>query len=158
MKSYYYGQVKVMSRGPLLHDLVILVEDAKINREYAVHWNYTNNVANDPIMYSVPDTISQQIANAKVLISVYSPNKKLTAKEIMDKVFDLMEAQSDFLKACDKLNIIGTGDKEEKKALGMYAQKRNPEHAGAFFPIYLKQDHAFDKYVMRRIRPTGNIL
>lgn len=56
-----------------------------------------NFLADGPIMYSKPDTISKQLANANVLISVYSPNNVLTAKDIMDNIGDLMEAQSDFL-------------------------------------------------------------
>lgn len=56
-----------------------------------------NFLADGPIMYSEPDTISRQIANAQVLVSVFSPNKVLSAAEVMDKIYDLMQAQSEFL-------------------------------------------------------------
>lgn len=56
-----------------------------------------NFLADGPIMYSVPDTISRKIANANVLVSVFSPNKALSAAEVMDKIYDLMEAQSKYL-------------------------------------------------------------
>lgn len=56
-----------------------------------------NFLADGPIMYSVPDTITQQIANARVLVAVYSPNKVLSAEEVMVNITDLMLAQSEFL-------------------------------------------------------------
>lgn len=56
-----------------------------------------NFLADGPIMYSRPDTITKKLANANVLVSVYSPNAVLTAKDIMDNISDLMEAQSEFL-------------------------------------------------------------
>ncbi|RED94614.1 M61 family metallopeptidase [Marinoscillum furvescens] len=56
-----------------------------------------NFLADGPIMYSEPDTITRQIANAEVLVAVYSPNKALSAQEVMDNVYDLMEAQASYL-------------------------------------------------------------
>lgn len=56
-----------------------------------------NYLADGPIMYSVPDTITKEIANAKILVSLYSPNHMLTAKDVMDNLYDLMEAQSQYL-------------------------------------------------------------
>jgi len=56
-----------------------------------------NFLADGPIMYCVPDTISKQIANAKILISVFSPNNVLSSADVMDRVYDLMIAQSKFL-------------------------------------------------------------
>lgn len=56
-----------------------------------------NFLADGPIMYSEPDTISKQIANAKVIVSVYSPNDVLSAKEVMENISDLMEAQAKYL-------------------------------------------------------------
>jgi predicted metalloprotease with PDZ domain len=54
-------------------------------------------LADGPIMYSRPDTVSQKIAGAKVLVSVYSPNKKVKATDVMDNIYDLMVAQSNYL-------------------------------------------------------------
>ena len=56
-----------------------------------------NFLADGPIMYSEPDTITKKIANAEVIVSVYSPNDVLSAADVMDKVYDLMEAQSQYL-------------------------------------------------------------
>ena len=56
-----------------------------------------NFLADGPILYCKPDTTSKQIANAEILVSVYSPNNVLTSKEIMDNITDLMIAQSKYL-------------------------------------------------------------
>ena len=56
-----------------------------------------NFLADAPIMYSVPDTVTKKIAGADILVSVYSPNKKLSAADVMDNIDELMEAQSKYL-------------------------------------------------------------
>ncbi len=56
-----------------------------------------NFLADGPLMYSVPDIVTKQLANAEILVSVFSPNKALSAQDVMDKISDLMEAQSKYL-------------------------------------------------------------
>lgn len=56
-----------------------------------------NFLADGPLMYSVPDMVTKQLANAEILVSVFSPNKALSAQDVMDKISDLMEAQSKYL-------------------------------------------------------------
>ncbi len=56
-----------------------------------------NYLADAPIMYCVPDTVSRMIAGAKVIVSLYSPNQKIRAAEVMDNIYDLMVAQSKYL-------------------------------------------------------------
>lgn len=58
--------------------------------------NY-NFLADAPIMYSKPDIVSKKIAGADILVSVYSPNKVLSAADVMDNVDELMEAQAKYL-------------------------------------------------------------
>ena len=58
--------------------------------------NY-NFFADAPLMYSVPDIISKEIAGANILVSVYSPNKVLSAQDVMDNIDELMEAQAKYL-------------------------------------------------------------
>lgn len=70
------------------------VVDMQTDIYYADDFNF---LADGPIMYSVPDTITKKIANAEIIVSVYSPNKILSAKDVMDNIYDLMEAQSKFL-------------------------------------------------------------
>lgn len=56
-----------------------------------------NFLADAPIMYCEPDTVSKEIAGANVLVSIYSPNSKLSASDVMDNIDDLMEAQAKYL-------------------------------------------------------------
>jgi predicted metalloprotease with PDZ domain len=45
-----------------------------------------------PILYSVPDTATVQVGNCRVLVSVYSPNRQINAKEIAQWMNDLLNA------------------------------------------------------------------
>jgi len=55
------------------------------------------DLADAPILYSVPDTTTLEVGGAEILVSVYSPNKVLSSTEIMDKVKDILNAQKDYL-------------------------------------------------------------
>jgi predicted metalloprotease with PDZ domain len=50
--------------------------------------NY-NRIVDNPIMYDIPDTATIRIGKTEILISVYSPNKKVSAAFIADK-FNVM--------------------------------------------------------------------
>lgn len=56
-----------------------------------------NFLADAPIMYCEPDTVTKTIAGADILVSVYSPNNRLKASDVMDNIDDLMEAQAKYL-------------------------------------------------------------
>ena len=56
-----------------------------------------NFLADSPIMYCEPDTVTREIAGAKIIVSVFSPNKKIGAADVMDNIYDLMVAQSKYL-------------------------------------------------------------
>jgi predicted metalloprotease with PDZ domain len=58
--------------------------------------NY-DRLIDSPLMYCKPDTAIIQVANAEVLISSYSPNGKINAKEIANSVRDILMAQNKFL-------------------------------------------------------------
>ncbi|MDH5609695.1 MAG: peptidase M61 [Cyclobacteriaceae bacterium] len=58
--------------------------------------NY-NFLADAPILYCRPDTVTKKLAGADILVAVYSPNGVLKAREVMDKLNDLMEAQAQYL-------------------------------------------------------------
>ena len=58
--------------------------------------NY-NFLADGPIMYCKPDTAIKKIDGAEIIISLYSPNGKLTAAEVMNNLNDLIEAQTAYL-------------------------------------------------------------
>lgn len=54
-------------------------------------------LADSPIMYSVPDTATVKIGGAEILVSVYSPNKLLTADFVMQNIQQILEAQKNYL-------------------------------------------------------------
>jgi predicted metalloprotease with PDZ domain len=56
-----------------------------------------NRIADSPIMYSEPDTSSIHIGDAEVLISVYSPNKKVHAAFLAKHLDTLLQAQAKYL-------------------------------------------------------------
>ncbi len=58
--------------------------------------NYMD-VVDSPIMYNVPDTVTLKVGNADVLISVYSKNKSVTAKEISKDINEILEHQRNYL-------------------------------------------------------------
>lgn len=67
----------------------------------------------------------------------------------------LCEIAIDFL----KLPATGT-DKEALKKIGLFVQSNNHglKHPGAMFPWNLRKLDAVEKYVMKYIRPTGNVI
>ncbi|MEM9983198.1 MAG: peptidase M61, partial [Bacteroidota bacterium] len=55
------------------------------------------NLSDMPIMYCEPDTTSLAVGGAEVMVAVYSPNKMLTAQEVMSNVKELLLAQKAYL-------------------------------------------------------------
>jgi predicted metalloprotease with PDZ domain len=58
--------------------------------------NY-DKLVDSPLMYSAPDTALIKVANTEVLVASYSPNNKVTAKEIATSISEVLEAQNQFL-------------------------------------------------------------
>ncbi|MGZ4043183.1 MAG: M61 family metallopeptidase [Bacteroidia bacterium] len=56
-----------------------------------------HNLVDSPIMYYQPDTTTIMVANTKVLVSCYSPNKKVTANFVAKNLQQLLNAQKDYL-------------------------------------------------------------
>lgn len=50
-----------------------------------------------PIMYNIPDTTEIEVGGAKILISIYSPGKKIHSAEIAEKIKPLLNAQKEYL-------------------------------------------------------------
>lgn len=55
------------------------------------------DLVDSPILYSQPDTTTIQVANTKVLVSSYSPNKLISSKFIARTLTELLNAQRDYL-------------------------------------------------------------
>lgn len=68
--------------------------DSRIDK-YSVE-NY-DRLIDSPLMYSKPDTAIIKIGGSEVLISCYSPNAKITAKEIANTVREVLTAQAQYL-------------------------------------------------------------
>lgn len=56
-----------------------------------------NRIVDNPIMYNIPDTTVIKVGKATVLVSVYSPNKKVTSEFIAKRLNNLLLAQSKYL-------------------------------------------------------------
>src|SRR4051812_21729915 len=56
-----------------------------------------NRIVDNPFMYDVPDTTFIKVGNTDVLISVYSPTKKITSKFLAEKLDTLLQAQGKYL-------------------------------------------------------------
>jgi predicted metalloprotease with PDZ domain len=56
-----------------------------------------NRIVDNPIMYDVPDTTVIKVGNTDVLISVYSPTKKVTSAFLAGKLSTLLQAQGKYL-------------------------------------------------------------
>jgi predicted metalloprotease with PDZ domain len=51
----------------------------------------------NPIMYTIPDTASVMVNNTQILLSLYSPNKKVNASYLIEHTKELFEAQGEYL-------------------------------------------------------------
>ncbi len=58
--------------------------------------NY-DELVDSPLMYNKTDTAVIHVANTEVLIGVYSPTGKITAKQISESIREVLMAQKDFL-------------------------------------------------------------
>lgn len=66
------------------------------NTDYYNPVNYFD-LHDNPMMYAIPDTASVMVNNTKVLLSVYSPNKKITASYLAEHTRELFKAQGEYL-------------------------------------------------------------
>ena len=58
--------------------------------------NY-DRLVDSPLMYNRPDTTMMQVGGAEIIVSVYSPSKKLTSKFVADNIRDILNAQKNYL-------------------------------------------------------------
>lgn len=86
-----------IAHHPALYGATSLKKEAsgkELDKFVADNFNF---LADAPILYCKPDTVSKNIAGANVLVSVYSPNKVLSANDVMENIDDLMEVQARYL-------------------------------------------------------------
>lgn len=56
-----------------------------------------HDLVDSPIMYCLPDTTVITVANTKVLVALYSPNKKVSSAYIAKTIQEMLYAQRDYL-------------------------------------------------------------
>lgn len=56
-----------------------------------------HELVDSPIMYNLPDTATIDVGGAKVLISVFSPNKKITSPFVVRTIESILKAQQNYL-------------------------------------------------------------
>lgn len=61
------------------------------------HLESYNQLVDSPMMYNRPDTTVLKVGGADILISVYSPNKRLTASEVGKTIGPMLEAQKEYM-------------------------------------------------------------
>jgi predicted metalloprotease with PDZ domain len=60
-------------------------------------FDYYNRIVDNPIMYAAPDTATIMVGTSKVVIGVYSPNKKISAAFLAENFSKLLQAQAKYL-------------------------------------------------------------
>lgn len=56
-----------------------------------------HHLVDSPVLYAVPDTSSVQVGNTRVLVSCYSPNRKINSRYIAKTLEELLYVQGDYL-------------------------------------------------------------
>lgn len=59
--------------------------------------NSYHDLIDSPIMYCEPDTVNFKLGYGDLQVAVYSPNKKVKAKELKEKILPMLEAQNKYL-------------------------------------------------------------
>src|SRR5258708_36693688 len=96
-------------------------------------------IVDNPFMYEVPDTSVIKVGKTDVLISVYSPNKKVTSKFLAQRLDTLLQAQGKYLGGklpVDKYAFIIYLDYKPSYSGGEGAL----EHSYCSFYYYLERD------------------
>jgi predicted metalloprotease with PDZ domain len=71
-------------------------QDSSAVRDFFMAESY-NRIVDNPFMYNKPDTTTIDVGETQVLISVYSPRKKLSAAFLAGKLDTLLRAQTKYL-------------------------------------------------------------
>lgn len=74
---------------------LIPVSSDKTTDKYEVDSYYL--LADSPMMYSIPDTTIIKVGGADVLVTVYSPHKKITSNFLAERLGSILEAQRKYL-------------------------------------------------------------
>ena len=94
----FYGAtgLKASKKAPKISKLDIEVSATNAGVDQFKVEDY-DKLIDSPLMYSKADTAIIKVANTDVLVASYSPNNKITAKEIASSIEEVLSAQSKFL-------------------------------------------------------------
>jgi predicted metalloprotease with PDZ domain len=81
----FYGSTSLVDR------------DNSNTRDQYIVPSYNEAIDRSAIMYTVPDTAHIRVGESDILISVYSPGKKATAKGLAVQLDTLLQAQGKYL-------------------------------------------------------------
>lgn len=97
-ESNFYGATGMIpdNNPPMIGKLDIEGPTADLAVDRFVAEDY-DRLIDSPLMYSEADTAIIKVANTDVLISTYSPNKMVSAKEIAESIREVLAAQNKFL-------------------------------------------------------------
>ncbi|HRI19849.1 MAG TPA: peptidase M61 [Panacibacter sp.] len=95
MKNVVY-EINIKHAANMYGSTALTDEDNSTTSDKFITPTY-NSIADNPFMYDVPDTSLIKVGNTDVLISVYSPTKKVTSKFLADKLGTLLQAQGKYL-------------------------------------------------------------
>ena len=103
--------------------------------------NNYHRLVDSPVMYNIPDTTFIEVGGARVLVSVYSPNKKITSTYIAKNIYEILQAQKSYLGGTLPVN---------KYAFLIYLNDR-PTKSGAYGAL----EHSYSSmYVLPEIDST----
>ncbi len=145
MKSMTY-EVNIKHPASIYGSTALIDIDKSNTNDQFITESY-NRIVDNPFMYDVPDTSVIKVGNTDVLISVYSPTKKITSKFLAQKVDTLLQAQGKYLGGklpVDKYAFIiyldtkhgysgGEGALEHSYCSFYYYPERSPEQLSTEF-------------------------
>lgn len=91
------GMIPVKSNEPLNILKLENIQPASNARVDVFQTEDYDQLVDSPLMYAKPDTAIVRVSNTEVLVGSYSPNGKVTAKEIAASIKEVLEAQKEYL-------------------------------------------------------------
>jgi len=87
----------VVNHAADFYGATAMTDDNNSNTVDEFTTNTYNTMVDNPVMYCRPDTASISVGDSRVLISVYSPNKKVRANFLATNFDKLLQAQAKYL-------------------------------------------------------------
>ena len=95
MRNYKYEVTVTKPKGFYGATALIPTKTDSVSDTFTTK-NYFD-LADSPIMYSLPDTAIIRVGGAQVLVALYSPNHKVDAKFLANNIREVLKAQKEYL-------------------------------------------------------------